>query len=453
MANVAYQLDRSAAKSAPPSERAPVNEPLFRPEVLAERRTQWLGTVLLEPRTSSSVLVLGALLAVAAVLALLFFGTFSSKARLNGWLVPDQGVVRVLAPQTGVITRIHVQEGIKVSKGTPLISLSGEIQSESLGATKAEVVRRLLQRRNSLHSAMEIQQRIFDQQATNLSQRLAIMMRDRRYLVTDVALLTEQARLNEDAMTRSRRNGSDFSARYSNNPKARSYIDAESRNYFDLGSKLQTAKRNKNAHERELLDLQAEMQALPLRRQNQLAEIARGLAAVEQELAEAEARRQIVVTAPQEGIVTGIQTEPGGSANPNIPLMTIVPANSVLQAHLFGTSRAIGFVREGQRVLLRYHAFPYQKFGQYEGVIRSISRSAVSPTELTQQLSGLTSLHGTSEPLYKITVDLLQQTAMAYGEPVLLQAGMQLEADIMIESRRLFEWVLDPLYSLTGKIH
>ena len=62
--------------------------------------------------------------------------------------------------------------------------------------------------------------------------------------------------------------------------------------------------------------------------------------------------------------------------------MTLVPAGARLEARLYGPSRAIGFVRPGQRVLLRYEAFPHQKFGQYEGVVRSVSRSTVGPAEL-----------------------------------------------------------------------
>ena len=30
--------------------------------------------------------------------------------------------------------------------------------------------------------------------------------------------------------------------------------------------------------------------------------------------------------------------------------------------------------------------------------------------------------------------------------------GMQLEADIMQERRKLYEWVLEPLISITGKL-
>ena len=133
-----------------------------------------------------------------------------------------------------------------------------------------------------------------------------------------------------------------------------------------------------------------------------------------------------------------------------MPLLNIVPGGSILHAKLFGTSRSVGFVKPGQEVLLRYQAFPYQKFGFYGGTVETVSRSAMSPTDLPQQLAGLSSLYGTNEPIYEITVDLSKQTATAYGEAVPLQAGMQLNADIMIDRRRLIEWALDPLFSLTG---
>ncbi len=421
----------------------PASETLFRPEVIAERQTQWLGNVLFEPKITSSIFVAAAMLAAIAVLALVFFGSFTRKARINGWLAPQQGVARIFTPQPGVVTQIRVSEGTRVTKGTPLIALSGEVQSETLGATKEEIVHRLVERRNSLTTAMNVQRRLLDQEAAELSQRLTILTRERASFTSELDLLRSQVQIAEDALTRQRMSGADFNVANRQN---------STRNHFELDARLKALERTRSAHERAILELQSTLQAFPLRRQNQLGEIGRNLAALEQELAEAEARRQIVITATHEGTVTGIQTEPGGNANPNVPLMSIVPTDSLLEAHLFSPSRAIGFVRPGQRVLLRYQAFPYQKFGLYEGVIKSVSRSAISPSELSQQLTGLASLVGVNEPMYRVTVELAQQTAMAYGQAVPLQAGMQLEADVMIESRSLIEWVLDPLYSLTGKL-
>src|SRR5712671_7568072 len=87
---------------------------LFRPEVLAARQTQWLGTVLLAPRLWDRLFAFTAVLAAAAILALLFWGEFTRKAKVSGWLVPQGGIVRVFAPQPGVVTGLYVKEGAEV---------------------------------------------------------------------------------------------------------------------------------------------------------------------------------------------------------------------------------------------------------------------------------------------------------------------------------------------------
>src|SRR6185295_1756884 len=98
----------------------------------------------------------------------------------------------------------------------------------------------------------------------------------------------------------------------------------------------------------------------------------------------------------------------------------------------------------------RYQSFPYQKFGQFHGTVTSVSRAAISPGELPPQLAGLASAASASgsqpaaaEPVYRVTVSLASQYVTAYGKPVPLQAGMLTEADVELEKRRLYEWVLD----------
>jgi hypothetical protein len=54
-----------------------------------------------------SLFVTFALLSVASIFALLFFADYARKEPINGWLVPEQGMVRVLAPQPGVVTQLH----------------------------------------------------------------------------------------------------------------------------------------------------------------------------------------------------------------------------------------------------------------------------------------------------------------------------------------------------------
>ena len=40
----------------------------------------------------------------------------------------------------------------------------------------------------------------------------------------------------------------------------------------------------------------------------------------------------------------------------------------------------------------------------------------------------------------------------AYGQPQALSAGMQLDADVLLERRRLIEWIFEPLLGLASRV-
>jgi membrane fusion protein len=43
-------------------------------------------------------------------------------------------------------------------------------------------------------------------------------------------------------------------------------------------------------------------------------------------------------------------------------------------------------------------------------------------------------------------------TITAYGRQEPLRVGMTVSADVELDSRRLYEWLLEPLWSLQGRI-
>jgi membrane fusion protein len=416
---------------------------LFRAEAVAEQQDRWLGTVLLAPKVSHTVYTSFAAVVVAGVLGLFAFGEYTRKARIGGWLAPEQGLIHVVAPQPGVLTRVHAQEGLEVVAGTPLAVLSTERQSKVLGATQGEVVRQLRAQRDSLRAERGRHEGLFAQSAATLAQRLAVTEAEAGDLEREIALQRERLALAEREATRQRE------LRGRGIATEQNLLEAE-RDALDQAVALQALERDRTTLARVRLDLEAERRALPLREAMQLAAIDREVAALDQALAEAEAARETVIAAPEDGTVTGLRAASGSSVGTDAPLMTLVPAGARLEARLYGPSRAIGFVRPGQRVLMRYEAFPHQKFGRYEGVVKSVSRSTVGAAELGGDQATLEGI-APGEPVYRVAVELGSQTATAYGEQVALQPGMKLEADVLIETRHLYEWVLDPLHSLTGR--
>jgi len=412
---------------------------------MLERELQSLGTVLLTPSIPMRMSALFALVAAAGLLCLLVFGEYTRTARISGWLVPQQGLLRVFAPQSGVVIRVHVQEGAGVKKGQPLIELSSELQSGGVRGTQEEVARQLMLRRQSLIENSAALKTLDAERSQDLATRIAALQSDAESLGHEMVLQAERSMLARE-----------FAAKeqelLTRNLATNKQVQEAEQDRLTQAARLLALERERDTIERDRATAVAELRDLPLTQRTKLAQIERDIAALDQELALTEARRGVVIPAPQDGIVATLEAEVGSKAETTAPLLSIIPEGSKLEAHLFSRSRDIGFVRTGQRVLLRYQAFPYQKFGQYEGVVSGVSRSALSPGDLNLQLPGLSSLYGVNEPVYRVTVDLKAQEATAYGARVPLQPGMQLEASVVMETRRLVEWMFEPLFTLTAAL-
>ncbi len=130
----------------------------------------------------------------------------------------------------------------------------------------------------------------------------------------------------------------------------------------------------------------------------------------------------------------------------NIPLLTIFPSNATLSVQLLVPVRAAGFIEPGQNLAIRYDAFPYQKFGIYAGTIAQVSKTLLLPNEL------LNTPVPTNQPVYRITAQLAQANVQAYCKDFSLKPGMTLSADISLGDRTLMQWLLEPIYSLKGRI-
>lgn len=434
----------SVINGAPPPVAQEEEQLLFRPEVAGSGQLQWLGSVVVVPGPGRTAGVVFAVVMALSLVAYLIFGEYTRRESVKGWVVPDRGLIRIFAPQAGVVSSVQVADGQEVKEGTVMLAVSAETQTQSLGATRQEIVRQLQARRASLANERQLRAQLQQKETANIEERLRALETDRRARAQELEAQKRRVELSTATYER-------LAPLMKKGIIPAIQMEQLEDERLDRLGRLKVLERERSVAAQERATLEAELRALPLKHQADLAELDRSAAAIEQELASVESEREQVIVASQTGTVTALQVKRGGSASPNVPLLSIIPSGSVLEAELFVPSRARGFIRTGQRVLLRYQAFPYQKFGLFEGSVVGISRSSVSPAEMTRERAGALGLGDAAEPVYQVRVRLLRQSVMAYGREFPLQPGMQLEADIEIEHRRLYEWMLDPLYALSGR--
>lgn len=421
--------------SSPPSER------LFRDEALAAQRTQLLGQIVLTPKVSTMWLSLIAAALGMAVVAFLVFGNHTRRVTVGGQLMPAGGLIRVHTPQSGVVLEKRVADGQLVKKGDLLYVLSSDRQGEGSRELQADIAQQVGERKGSLEQEIQRSQRVQADELANLQRRSDTLRGESAAIAAQIEQQKTRLQIAEDTRKR-------YQSLADQDFIAREELLQKEIDLTEQRSRLRGLERDALGVQRELSSVQQELVATRLRHANLVAQLEREVSSTDQQLTEVEARRRVVITAPEAGRATLVVAEVGQMVDVNQAMATLVPAAGELQARLYAPSSSIGFVQAGDAVLLRYQAFPYQKFGQHEGVVETVSTSAVNPAELAGlPATGL----APGEPVFAIQVKLKAGSIDANGQKRPLQAGMQLEADILQERRKLYEWMLEPLFSVTRR--
>jgi membrane fusion protein len=360
--------------------------------------------------------------------------------------VPDRGVLRLVPPQAGIVAESHVVEGRSVHRGDILFVLSVE-RASLAGDTQAAVQASIAERRQSLQEAARQAAQLRDEQMSGIDRQMAGARRELDQIDAEVAVVQQQLALKQQDLAQYE------SLMSSENFVSPAHLRNKMADVLEVQAKLQGLNLKRTAQQREIGMLETRRREEPLRTRAAIGQIERELASLEGVSAENAAKQMVVIRAPQDGVVTAVLAEPGHSVAPGATLASLLPTEAKLQAQLFAPSSAVGFVQPRQQVQLRYQAFPYQKFGHHPGRVLQVSRTPLQAAELASlPLPESMRASPSAEPLYRITVALDQQAVQAYGQPQPLAVGMQLDADVLLDQRRLIEWIFEPLLSVTGRV-
>jgi membrane fusion protein len=411
--------------------------PLFRHEVLDARRQSGLGGVQLVRPPGLAWATAAVVLAALALALFLSLASYTRKATVSGVLAPDRGLIRLVPSATGSVLERRVTEGQQVQAGDLMFVLALE-RPLLAGEAQAQVRRSLDERRRSLGEATRSQLALALTQRGALQRRLAALEGEIAQVDVEAGLQKQRVAMAEQSLAR-------LQALQADQFISAAQTQTKSEEVLGLRAAMQGLARQRAALQREHAELDGELRALPLRASATVGGLERDLAQANRDAAEQDAEQRLLVRAPQSGTVSTVLAEPGQSVSPASALATIVPAGAVLQAALYAPSSAMGFVQPGQAVQLRFEAFPYQKFGQQPARVLQVSRTPLAATEMAAL--ALPAAGAGSEPMFRITVAL---EGVPVAQP--LSAGMRLQADVLLERRRLVEWLFEPLLGLRGRL-
>lgn len=417
---------------------------LFRKEALDSQKIKWTGSIVLSRPFSFTFLTGCAMCAGFVIILFSIFGTYTKRSTVKGQLTPQSGLIQVYPTHQGVVVKKNIYEGKAVKKGDILFVISitsyGE-HGDTAAALSAQTKLKELSIQNEILRLHQLHQNEREVTLNQINLSKENLMKIENLIINQISRV-DLAEINQ--------------RRYANalSQNAVSFEEYEAKK-TDLLSEItqyESLEREKITFQKQLNELQINLAGLKNKQNNEIEELERLLSTNTQELIEMQSKQRIAVYAHTSGIIGNVNAEVGQFIDLSKPLSTILPENTSLIAQLYVPSHAIGFIKAGDLVLLRYKAYPYQKFGHAKAKILSVAKTAVASQDLKTIGTISAQEQLSNEPVYLVRVELEQQTVKAYGHDMPLQAGMVLEGDIMHETRQLYEWVLEPLFSITGKL-
>lgn len=406
--------------------------------------------------------VLYALLALfSIVLIWALVGRLDIVAVAQGKLVPQSFLKIVQPAESGIVKEILVKEGDAVVKGQVLVRMDTRLSEADGRLLLGELQRRRLQlrrieaeltgkplllepgdpadvfaqtegqfqaRRQAYFDALGAEQATFTKAQHDLKAATEIEGKLQR----TVPFHKDQA----ESWDKLAREG--FAGRLLAQERQRSYIEAEQ----ELRAQAQ------NVASLRALIAQSEKRISQItsnyrqQLQNERAEVEALYHKLGQDWDKQEYRHALLeLKAPQAGIVKDLATHtPGTVVAPGTILLTLVPHDEPLIAEVWVGNADAGFVQAEQKARVKLAAYPFQKYGMLDGVVKQVSADAQARSDSSNSATKFV-----QDSAYRALISLGSGHMESQDKRLRLFPGMQVSAEIHLGTRTVLEYLLSPV--------
>lgn len=414
---------------------------VFRQKAIDNKKMKWRGRALLLPGIPFWIIAVLSFIFIIAFLTFIIVGTYTRRVNVTGEIATYPRSANVYSSVQGVVVKQFVTEGQMLSAGTPVYQIDIS---------------------KSTHSGVvsDNQRREIDSQLVRVDQMISLLKTGQK---NTLDMLKKQKEQYKTAFNRSTdiidqakegihimKDNMDNYRRY----QARGLINKDQLTsqialYYQQQNNLLglTGQNEQNAIQITALESQIQIQAAEF--DKQILQMEQQRYELQKELLNIDAGGEIIVRAMTDGLVNSLSVTVGQMVNAGDSLLQITPHNiRYYSLVLWVPNGAIPYIATGDRLNIRYEAFPAEKFGQFGGTISTISKTPASSQEMLTYQGAPKDVLSAAIPYYKVIIRPEKQTVFYGGKSLSLESGMKAQATLFLEQRRIYQWMFSPFYDM-----
>ncbi len=415
---------------------------MFRQEAIEHHKMKWRGRALLLPGIPYEIVAGLCLFFITAFLIFIIVCSYTRRVNVIGEISSYPRAANVYSSVQGVVMEQFISVGQLIKAGTPIYRI--DVSKSSLGGVVSDNERKEIE--NQLGRIKQIITRLESSKKTTLD-----MLEKQKKMYTESYLRSTDILSGAREGIRIMKKNMDNYLRYQDNGLiTKDQLANQVALYYQNQNNLLSLSSQNEQNALQITALESQIHTQAAEFDNQIYKLELQRDELQKELLNIDANGMIIIRALADGHIDSLSVTVGQMVNIGDSLLQIIPRSIEYYALVVWVPNdAIPYIASGDRVNIRYEAFPAEKFGQFAGTVSSISRSPASPQEM---LTYQGAPKDNSIPYYKVTVKPDKQTIIYDGKQLNLENGMKAESTLFLENRKIYQWMLSPFYDMKKSV-
>ncbi|MFZ4834409.1 HlyD family secretion protein [Rouxiella sp. Mn2063] len=423
---------------------------MFRKDAVANRKMKWRGRVILLPSIPLWLVVSSSIIYLIVVLTFVIVGSYTRRINVSGEITTWPRAVNIYSGIQGVVVKQYVYEGQIIKKGDPIYQLdvskstsSGVVSENEHNNTESQLlrVRDIISR---LEESKKVTLNTLEKQRLQYSDAF-------KRSSSIIGRAEEGIKIMKDNMESYRRYQSKGLI---NKDQLANQVAL----YYQQQNNLLTLSGENEQNALQMTSLESQIQTQAADFDNRIYEMELKRYDLQKELVNTDMGGEIIIRALSDGKIDSMSVTVGQMVNAGDSLLQLIPKNiEHYYLIIWVPNDAVPYISVGDKVNIRYEAFPAEKFGQFSATVGTISRVPASLQEMLTYQGATKNTQEKSGPWYKVIVTPEKQLITYDGKSFPLENGMKAQSTLFLEKRKIYQWMLSPFYdmkhSATGQVN